>query len=196
MVHREPQNTGCTAIRPTLNSAPTLVLEDIFKSTVTLDPIQFFWWNKPPTLADLNAEGLNAQTVNDLLTMYVGATSQQVLRMGFVSEREAQNFDTQVTVFWSHLIGLKGMALNLVTDNMGVVVFRDVRAIIGVDNMKCTGAIADVHRLCSYSRAQGVKTSELVEFSSSLKGMRVLFLASIAKKEPEKRAQVSGPEKW
>ena len=36
------------------------------------------------TLADLNAEGLNAQAVNDLLTMYVGAASQHVLRMSFV----------------------------------------------------------------------------------------------------------------
>ena len=60
------------------------------------------------TLADLNAEGLNAQTVNDLLTMYVGATSQHVLRMSFVPEREAQNFDTQVTAFWSHRIQLGG----------------------------------------------------------------------------------------
>ena len=31
------------------------------------------------TLADLNAEGLNAQAVNDPLTMYVGAASQHVL---------------------------------------------------------------------------------------------------------------------
>ena len=34
-------------------------------------------------LADLNAEGLNAQAGNDLLTMYVGAASQHVLRMSF-----------------------------------------------------------------------------------------------------------------
>ena len=56
------------------------------------------------TLADLNAEGLNAQTVNDLLTMYVGAASQHVLRTSFVPEQEAQNFDMQFTAFWSHLI--------------------------------------------------------------------------------------------
>ena len=56
------------------------------------------------TLADLNAEGLNVQTVNDLLTMYVGAASQHVLRMSFVSEQEAHNFDTQVMTFWSHLM--------------------------------------------------------------------------------------------
>ena len=56
------------------------------------------------TLADLNAEGLNVQAVNDLLTMYVGAASQHVLRMSFVAEQEAQNFDRQVTTFWSHLI--------------------------------------------------------------------------------------------
>ena len=56
------------------------------------------------TLADLNAEGLNAQAVNDLLTMYVGAASQRVLRMSFLPEQEAYNFDRQVTTFWSHLI--------------------------------------------------------------------------------------------
>ena len=56
------------------------------------------------TLADLNAEGLNAQAVNDLLTMYVGATSQHVLRMSFVHEQEAHHFDRQVTTLWSHLI--------------------------------------------------------------------------------------------
>ena len=56
------------------------------------------------TLADLNAEGLNAQAVNDLLTMYVGAASQHVLRMSFVPEQEAHNFDRQVMTFWSHFI--------------------------------------------------------------------------------------------
>ena len=35
------------------------------------------------TLADLKAEGLNVQTVNDLLSMYVGAASQHALRMSF-----------------------------------------------------------------------------------------------------------------
>ena len=56
------------------------------------------------TLADLNAEALHAQTVNDLLTVYVGPASQYVLRMSFVPEEEAPNLDTQVIVFWSHLI--------------------------------------------------------------------------------------------
>ena len=36
--------------------------------------------------------------------MYVGAASQHVLRMSFVPEQEARNFDRQVTSFWSHLI--------------------------------------------------------------------------------------------
>ena len=40
------------------------------------------------TLADLSAEGPNAQSVNDLLTVYVGAASQHVLRMSFVPEQE------------------------------------------------------------------------------------------------------------
>ena len=35
------------------------------------------------TFADLNAEGFNAQSVNDLLTVYVGTASQHVLRMSF-----------------------------------------------------------------------------------------------------------------
>ena len=56
------------------------------------------------TLADLDAEGLNAQSGNDFLTMYVGAASQHVLRMNFVPEQEAHNFDRQVIAFWSHLI--------------------------------------------------------------------------------------------
>ena len=74
-----------------------------------------FWESRPPkttqrfqkivtTPADLNAEGFNVQTVNDLLTMYVGAASQNVLRMSFVLEQEAQNFDRQVMTFWSHLM--------------------------------------------------------------------------------------------
>ena len=56
------------------------------------------------TLADLNAEGLNVQTVNDLLTMHVGAASQHVLRMSFVPEQEAHNFDRQVITCWSRLM--------------------------------------------------------------------------------------------
>ena len=56
------------------------------------------------TLADLNAEGLNAQAVNDLLTMHVGAARQHVLRVSFVPEQEAHDFDRQVTTSWSHLI--------------------------------------------------------------------------------------------
>ena len=56
------------------------------------------------TLADLYAEGLNVQTVNDLLSMYVGAASQHALRMSFVPEQEAQNFDRQVLTFWSRLM--------------------------------------------------------------------------------------------
>ena len=60
--------------------------------------------NIATTLSDLNAEGLNAQAVNDQLTMYVGAASQHDLRMSFVPEQEARNFDRQVTSFCSHLM--------------------------------------------------------------------------------------------
>ena len=41
---------------------------------------------------------------NDLLSMYVGAASQHLLRMSFVPEQEAKNFDTQVAAFRSQLI--------------------------------------------------------------------------------------------
>merc|ERR1719209_1960460 len=40
--------------------------------------------------------------------------------------------------------GLKGMELNLETDNVGVVVFGDDRAIVEGDSVKCTGTIVDV----------------------------------------------------
>merc|ERR1712078_556072 len=40
--------------------------------------------------------------------------------------------------------GLKGMALNLESDNVGVVVFGDDRAILEGDSVKRTGAIVDV----------------------------------------------------
>lgn len=40
--------------------------------------------------------------------------------------------------------GLKGMALNLETDNVGVVIFGDDRTIIEGDSVKCTGTIVDV----------------------------------------------------
>ena len=56
------------------------------------------------THADLNAERLNAQAVDDLLTMYVGAASQHVFRMSFMPEQEARNFDRQVTSFWSRFV--------------------------------------------------------------------------------------------
>ena len=54
-------------------------------------------------LAELNAEGLCAPTVNGLLTMYVGAASQRVLHMSFVPEHEARTFDNVVIAFWSQL---------------------------------------------------------------------------------------------
>ena len=56
------------------------------------------------TFADLNVEGLIVQRVNDLLTMYVCAASQHFLRMSFVPEQEAQNFERQVMTFWSRLV--------------------------------------------------------------------------------------------
>ena len=58
----------------------------------------------PATLAELNSAGLHAQTVNELLTMCVGAVSQHVLRMSFLLDDEAKRFETEVVGFWSLLI--------------------------------------------------------------------------------------------
>ena len=94
-----------------------VVWEDTYKSMETLSPALSFWVSRSPwkkqhntfrklllRLQTLNAEGLNVQTVKDLLTMYVGAASQHVLRMSFVPEQEAQNFDRQAITYWSRLM--------------------------------------------------------------------------------------------
>ena len=82
------------------NPSPAVVLGE----QATMEKTTQRFQKNATTLADLNAEGLNVQTVNDPLTMYVGAASQHVLRMSFVLEQEAQNFDRQVITFWSHLM--------------------------------------------------------------------------------------------
>ena len=59
----------------------------------------------PATLRELNQAGLKMQTVNDLLTMYVGAASQHALRTTFVPCEEAINFDKEIVAYWSQLAG-------------------------------------------------------------------------------------------
>ena len=56
-------------------------------------------------LHDLNQAGLKLQTVNDLLTMYVGAASQHALRTTFVPYEEAVSFDNEIVAYWSQLAG-------------------------------------------------------------------------------------------
>ena len=56
-------------------------------------------------LRDLNRAGLKMQTVNDLLTMYVGAASQHALRTTFVPREEAVSFDNEIVAYWSQLAG-------------------------------------------------------------------------------------------
>ena len=58
-----------------------------------------------PPLHELNQAGLKMQTVNDLLTMYVGAASQHALRTTFVPREEAINFDNEIAHYWSQLAG-------------------------------------------------------------------------------------------
>ena len=57
------------------------------------------------TLRELNQAGLKMQTVNDLLTMYVGAASQHALRTVFVQFEEAVSFDKEIVAYWSQLAG-------------------------------------------------------------------------------------------
>ena len=56
-------------------------------------------------LTELNQAGLKMQTVNDLLTMYVGAASQHALRTTFVPKEEAASFDNEIASYWSQLAG-------------------------------------------------------------------------------------------
>ena len=109
--HPSPKNCS------TRSNPQSVALEDIFTSKVTPRPVPLFSVTKPqwrtpqngfnallPRLPNSMRIGLSAQTVNDLLSMYVGAASQHVLRMSFVPEHEARTFDTEVTAFWSQLI--------------------------------------------------------------------------------------------
>ena len=109
---RSPSPKSC----PTRSNPHSVASVDIFTLRVTGNPVLLFLANKPPwrrprddsvtllpPLPSSNAEGLSAQTVNDLVAMYVGAASQPVLRMRFVLEDEARTFDTEVIGFWSQL---------------------------------------------------------------------------------------------
>ena len=53
------------------------------------------------------------QTVNDLLTMYVGAASQHALRTTFVPFEEAVSCDNEIVSFWAQLAGRDGHLLHL-----------------------------------------------------------------------------------
>ena len=54
---------------------------------------------------EVNQAGLKMQTVNETLTMYVGAARQHALRMTFVLEEEAKSFDAEIVAYWTHLAG-------------------------------------------------------------------------------------------
>ena len=102
----------------TRSNSPSVVSEDTSKIQGDMEPspivlgeqatmektTQRFQRNAN-TLAELNAEGLSAQSVNDLFSMCVGAASQHVLRMSLVPDQGSQDsLDTGVTAFWSQLI--------------------------------------------------------------------------------------------
>ena len=56
------------------------------------------------TLRELNQAGLRMQTVNDLLTMYVGAASQHALRTTLVPSEAADSYK-EIVAYWSQLAG-------------------------------------------------------------------------------------------
>ena len=82
------------------DTEPSLVISG---EQVTMEKTTQRFQKIATTLADINAEGPNLQTVNNLPTIYVGAASQHVLRMSFVPEQEAQNFHRQVIAHWFRL---------------------------------------------------------------------------------------------
>ena len=76
----------------TKSNPHSVVLKDTFESRVTSSPapltlvsekIHNGFNTSPTTLAELKAERLSAQIVNDLLPMYIGVASQHVLRIIF-----------------------------------------------------------------------------------------------------------------
>ena len=63
------------------------------------------------------------------------------------------------------------MALNMVTENVGVVLFGVECAIIGGDSLKCTRTIAARADSPRTYGLKGAKAGEMVELSRRLKGM-------------------------
>ena len=57
------------------------------------------------SIATLCQHGLKKVTANDLLSAYVGASSQHVLRMSCVTMPQATAFDDKVREIWTHLLG-------------------------------------------------------------------------------------------
>ena len=62
-------------------------------------------WTGPPSCANSCGGIPHAYNQRPALIMYVGAASQNALRMTFVLEAEAISFDTEVVAYLSHLAG-------------------------------------------------------------------------------------------
>ena len=61
--------------------------------------------NNSAILRELYQAGLKVQTVNDLLTVYVGAASQHTLRTTFDPEAKSFCFDAEIVACRSQLVG-------------------------------------------------------------------------------------------
>ena len=165
-VHQDTRSGKALARTPfslnykTRSHSHSVAWEDIFKFMATSNPALLFWvatmekttqrfQRIATTIADLNAEGLNAQSGNDFLTMYVCAASQHVLRMNFVPEQEAHNFNRQVTTFWSHLIqrDIASPFKNQVTTcshfpSKAMLWIKEVEMVGSLEQLKSSGSVS------------------------------------------------------
>ena len=144
------------------------------------------------TLADLDAKGLNVQTVNDLLTMYVGAASQHVLRMSFVPEQEAQNFDRQVMTFWSRLmhrdiasplfflpLKLGGLGVGSAVQRHAAAPWRAWQSIIPTLMATTTGYLLTLQFNTTTTSSLRLKTTQMKQVSTIQRNIHKQFYKSL-----------------
>jgi proton translocating ATP synthase F1 alpha subunit len=115
--------------------------------TAVLAPLARALHSTPPALAKVSPAELT-KILSERITNFAEHQSvEEVGRVLTVADGIARIYGLK-TVKAGEMVefssGLKGMALNLETDNVGVVIFGDDRTIMEGDSVKRTGAIVDV----------------------------------------------------
>jgi proton translocating ATP synthase F1 alpha subunit len=115
--------------------------------TAVLAPLSRALHSTPPALAKVSPAELT-KILSERITNFAEHQSvEEVGRVLTVADGIARIYGLK-TVKAGEMVefasGLKGMALNLETDNVGVVIFGDDRTIMEGDSVKRTGAIVDV----------------------------------------------------